>query len=246
MRSKVIVLLFMLIFSTSFSIEIKMEEKRNLENNILKKEIELKELKKLLAKLQKKKDKEKNPKIGLVLSGGGAKGLAHVGVLKVLEEYNIQIDYITGTSFGSIIGALYASGYTASEIEKIVYGIDWNSYKSNKQDREYTSLFSKSEKEKYFLNLKIDKNRELRFPKGVLTGQSFYLELKSLLAKVEKIDDFDDLKIPFRAITTNINTGSEEAQGKGDLAKAVFKSMAFPTVFEPIEDDGQFYVDEEW
>lgn len=243
MSSKAIILLFMLIFSTSFSIEIKMEERRNLEKDISNKEIELKELKKLLEKLEKKKDEDKNPKIGLVLSGGGAKGLAHVGVLKVLEEYNIQIDYITGTSFGSIIGALYASGYTANEIEKIVYGIDWNSYKSNRQDREYISLLSKSEKEKYFLNLEVDKNWELRFPKGVLTGQSFYLELKSLLARVEGVDDFDNLKIPFRAITTNINTGNGEAQGKGDLAKAVFKSMAFPTVFEPIEDDGEFYVD---
>lgn len=244
MRFRIVVLLFGLIFLTGFSDDIGEQRLKILQQEISDKEKELEKLKILQRDLLKKKESvERIPKIGLVLSGGGAKGAAHIGVLKILEEYNIHIDYITGTSFGSIVGALYAAGYTADEIEAIILNIDWDSFKNDNQARKYTSIVNKDEREKYCFNLQIDGNWKLKFPRGVLTGEAFYLELKSLFRGVEEIDDFDDLQIPFRAIATNINTGERQAMAKGDLAKAVFMSMTIPTVFEPVKDNGEFYID---
>ncbi|MCS5420566.1 MULTISPECIES: patatin-like phospholipase family protein [Psychrilyobacter] len=244
MRFKIVIFLFGLMFLTGFSEAMGYHKLKILEQKISGKEIELEKLKVLHQEvLEKKENMERPPKIGLVLSGGGAKGAAHVGVLKILEEYNIHIDYITGTSFGSIVGALYAAGYTADEIEKIILNIDWDSFKNDNQARKYTSIVDKDKREKYCFNLEIDENWKLKFPKGVLTGRAFYLELKSLFIRVEEVDDFDNLQIPFRAIATNINTGERQAIGKGDLAKAVFMSMTIPTIFEPVKDDGEFYID---
>ena len=122
MKFKIAIFLFALIFLTGYSEEIGNGKLKILEQKISGKETELEELKVLYSELlEKNKNMETSPKIGLVLSGGGAKGVAHIGVLKMLEEYNINIDYITGTSFGSIVGALYAVGYTADEIEKIIF-----------------------------------------------------------------------------------------------------------------------------
>lgn len=244
MRFKIVIFLFGLIFLVGYSEEIGNRKVKILEQKISGKEVELEELKVLYQELLEKNEKmETSPKIGLVLSGGGAKGVAHVGVLKMLEEYNIHIDYITGTSFGSIVGALYAAGYTADEVEKIIFNIDWDSFKNDKQGRKHTSFKSKAGKEKYILNLGVDKDYNLKLPKGVLTGEAFYLELKSLFMRVEGIDDFDDLKIPFRAVSTNINTGERYVAGEGDLAKAVFMSMAIPTILDPVEHNGEYYVD---
>jgi len=244
MRFKIVIFLFGLIFLIGYSEEIGDRKVKILEQKISGKEMELEELKVLYQELlEKKGNMEGAPKIGLVLSGGGAKGVAHIGVLKMLEEYNIPIDYITGTSFGSIVGALYAAGYTVAEMEEIILNMDWDSFKNDKQARKYTSIVDKIEREKYFINLEIDENWKLKFPKGVLTGEAFYLELKSLFMRVEEVDNFDNLQIPFRAIATNINTGESQAMGEGDLAKAIFMSMAIPTVFEPVKDNGEFYID---
>ncbi len=244
MRFKIVIFLFGLIFLIGYSEEIGDRKVKILEQKISGKETELEELKILYQELlEKKENMEMSPKIGLVLSGGGAKGAAHIGVLKMLEEYNIPIDYITGTSFGSIVGALYAAGYNVAEMEEIILNMDWDSFKNDKQARKHTSIVEKIEREKYFINLEIDENWKLKLPKGVLTGEAFYLELKSLLMRVEGIDNFDNLEIPFRAIVTNINTGESQAMGEGDLAKAVFMSMAIPTVFEPVKDNGEFYID---
>ncbi len=244
MRFKLVIFLFGLIFLTGYSEEIGDRKVKILEQKISGKEMELEELKVLYQELlEKKENMETSPKIGLVLSGGGAKGAAHIGVIKMLEEYNIPIDYITGTSFGSIVGALYVAGYTVAEMEEIILGMDWDSFKNDKQARKYTSIVDKIEREKYFMNLEIDENWKLKFPKGMLTGEAFYLELKSLFMRVEGVDNFDNLQIPFRAIAANINTGQSQAMGEGDLAKAVFMSMAIPTIFEPVEDNGEFYID---
>ena len=189
------------------------------------------------------KDPDTRPKIGLVLSGGGAKGAAHVGVLRVLEEHNIPIDYISGTSIGSIVGALYASGYTVEELEEIILTLDWKGLFKDSPERENQSVQEKLELEKYFISLEIDENYNLKFPKGVLRGEAMYLTLKELLWRSEGITDFDELPIPFRAVTTNLQTGEAVSISEGSLALAAFKSMAIPTALDPVKDGENFYVD---
>jgi len=248
MKHKIIFIVFLIIFTNTFSNEVIIPNDSSkiklVDSKISEKELELKKLKDLRTELQEKKDQMDFPiKVGLVLSGGGAKGMAHIGAIRVLEEYGIQVDYITGTSFGSIVGALYAIGYTPDEIEKIMLEMNWEDFKNDNHDRRHTSLKYKVQKEKYFFNLEVDDHYTLKIPKGVLSGEAFYLELKKLLLPAEGITDFDDLPIPFRAISTNINNGNRNVVGEGDLAKAVFMSMAIPTILDPVEDNGEYYVD---
>ena len=155
--------------------------------------------------LKTPKNPEKRPKIGLVLSGGGAKGAAHVGVLRVLEEYNIPIDYISGTSTGSIIGAMYTSGYSVDEMEDLLLTLDWKSIWDDSPQREFMGLQEKLEIEKYPLSLEIGENYRVKLPKGASHGQSIYMTLKKLLWRSEEIRDFDELPIPFRTVTTNLH-----------------------------------------
>ncbi len=190
-----------------------------------------------------KKINGKRPKIGLALSGGGSRGAVHIGVLKVLEEHNIPIDYIAGTSVGSIIGAFYTVGYTPQEIEDIVISLNWEELFKDTPERKFIPLRDKMRTDKYFLNIEIDDNFNLRFPKGALRGENMYLTLKSILWRAEGVKDFDDLPIPYRAMTTNLQTGEAVMISKGDLAKAVFKSMAIPTALDPIEENGEYFID---
>jgi len=251
MRCRGIFLIFNLIFLVAFAEVDQDQDLRIVDQKIEKKEKELEKLERELEGLRSLRREisdtirinETRPKIGLVLSGGGAKGAAHIGVIRVLEEYGIPIDYITGTSFGSLIGALYTSGYTPDEMEEIILTMDWASFRGGEQAREYTSIASKLHYEKYFLSLGLDETYNLRFPKGVMSGKAFYLELKSLLWRMEGITDFDDLPIPYRAVATNLNTGERYVVEEGDLAKAAFMSMALPTLFDPVKEGEEFYVD---
>ncbi len=245
MRRKVILLIFNMFFLFSFAqVQQEEEQLKAVDQRIEKLENELRELRALRAEINSSIRLNKNrPKIGLVLSGGGAKGAAHVGVIRVLEEYGIPIDYITGTSFGSLVGALYTSGYTPDEMEEIILTMDWDSFKGDQLAREHSSIVAKGQHEKYFLSLGLDEDYNLKFPKGVFTGTDFYLKLKSLLWRTEGITDFDDLPIPYRAVSTNLNTGERYVVGEGDLAKAAFMSMAIPTILDPVEEGGEFYVD---
>lgn len=245
MRRKVTLLIFNMIFFFSFAqIHQEEEQLKAVDQRIEKLERELEELRTLRAEISSTiRSNKSRPKIGLVLSGGGAKGAAHVGVIRVLEEYGIPIDYITGTSFGSIVGALYTAGYTPDEMEEIILTMDWDSFKGDQLAREHSSIVAKGQHEKYFVSLGLDEDFNLKFPKGVFSGTDFYLKLKSLLWRTEGITDFDDLPIPFRAVATNLNTGERYVIGEGDLAKAAFMSMAIPTILDPIEEDGEFYVD---
>jgi len=244
MRWKIVFLIFNLIFLVASAEVEDGQDLRIIDQKIKQMEKDLEELKTLRKEIsQRVKEDKGHPKIGLVLSGGGAKGAAHIGVIRVLEEYKIPIDYITGTSFGSIVGALYTAGYTPDEIEEIILNMDWDSFKGEDQAREYSSIISKGQYEKYFLSLDMDEDFNLKFPKGVFSGEAFYLKLKSLLWRTEGITDFDDLPIPYRAVTTNLNTGERYVVGDGDLAKAAFMSMAIPTILDPVEENGEFYVD---
>ena len=146
---------------------------------------------------------KKQPKVGLVLSGGGAKGFAHVGVLKEIEKAGIQIDYIGGTSMGAIVGGLYAAGYSASQIEKIIKDTDFYSLLQDKNPRNTEPFFEKEHGEKYSIVLPIDKGK-IGLPQGVSKGQNILSFLTELLAPVDSISDFSKLPIPFFCIAADL------------------------------------------
>lgn len=218
---------------------------------------EIEKLKLQQATLEKLKDKiladsiniskplplNKNPKIALVLSGGGAKGAAHIGVLKVIDKLKIPIDIVVGTSVGSIIGGMYSIGYSPLEIEKLVDSLKFDELLTKDNNRKLKALIEKIDEDKYPLSLSIDKDFNLKFPMGVTDGEYAYLQLKSIFGKAESITDFSKFPINFSAISTNLQTGKGVKIDSGDLALATFKSMAIPTFLDPINDDGIFYVD---
>ncbi|WP_457665850.1 patatin-like phospholipase family protein [Thiolapillus sp.] len=184
------------------------------------------------------------PKIGLVLSGGGARGAAHVGVLKVIEELHIPIDYIAGTSMGAIIGGLYASGMSPEEIEKALADIDWLDVLSDSPKRKDLSFRRKREDEEFLVRSAAGfNNGELELPQGLLQGQKLLLLLKSLTLPVATVHDFDQLRIPFRALATDISTGQAVVLKKGDLALSMRASASIPSAFAPVEIDGKLLVD---
>ena len=176
------------------------------------------------------------PKIGLVLSGGGAKGFAHLGVLKILEENHIPIDYISGTSIGALIGVLYSAGYTVSEIEKIVDSLDPSIFFTDKIKREDLPMEEKVFSERYTFSLPL-KNFKIDLPQSLIPGQNVYMFLKKYLWETRKIRDFNQLPIPVHILTTNINTGEEVVLTSGDIVKALSASMALPAFFHPIKWD---------
>ena len=183
----------------------------------------------------------KRPKIGLVLSGGGAKGFAELGVLKVLEENKIPIDYISGTSIGALIGVLYSSGYSTSEIENIVKTMDTSIFFADKIKREDLPMEEKIFSERYALSIPFE-DYKLSLPKSLISGQSVYMTLKKHLWDTKDIRNFKDLPIPVHIMTTNINTGEEVVLKKGDLVKALASSMALPAFYNSISWEEEGYV----
>ena len=184
------------------------------------------------------------PKIGLALSGGGARGAAHVGVLKVLEELKIPVDYIAGTSMGAVVGGLYALGMSSDDIAKQLEFIDWETVFNDKPERPERSQRRKDDDRLYLVKGKVGVGKQgLRVPKAVVQGQKFDLILKALTLPVTKISHFDDLPIPYRAVAMDLATGEEVVIEQGDLSIAMHASMAIPAAFSPIELDGQLLVD---
>ncbi|KTC33359.1 hypothetical protein AO265_16100, partial [Pseudomonas sp. ABAC61] len=185
------------------------------------------------------------PKIGLVLSGGAARGLAHVGVLKALEEQGIRIDAIAGTSMGAVIGGLYASGYQIDELEKLALGIDWKQALSDAPPREDVPFRRKQDDRDFLVKQKLSfrDDGSLGLPLGVIQGQNLALLLESKLAHASDTRDFDQLPIPFRAVATDIATGEKVVFRKGHLPQVIRASMSIPAVFAPVELDGRLLVD---
>jgi len=183
----------------------------------------------------------KNPRIGLSLSGGGAKGFSHVGVLKVIDSLGIKIDYISGTSMGAIVGGLYASGYTGKDIEKIVMDTDFYSLITDPKTRQETTFFNKSV-DKYLLTIPL-KNGKVSFPSSISTGQRNIYLLKELMKNVSTIDDFSKLPIPFLCVATNLESGEMKVFEKGDLVSSILASSAFPSLLEPVKIGDSIYVD---
>lgn len=193
------------------------------------------------------------PKVGLVLSGGGAKGAAHIGVLKYIEETGIPIDYIAGTSMGSIVGGLYALGYTSDEILSIIAEVDWDRLISNQVDRKKISYERKSESRSQLVTIPFSMGtdqEELQtrsfknsLPTGIVSGDNLINLFNSLSVGYSDPVDFKDLPTPFLCIATNMLNGGEDVLNKGVFSKSIRASMAIPILFDPVNIDDILYAD---
>src|SRR5690606_3063974 len=182
------------------------------------------------------------PKVGLVLSGGGAKGLAHIGALKMIDSAGVKVDYIGGTSMGAIIGALYAAGYSSNELDSIFRSMDFSSLIQDDVPRGAKSFQEKENSERYALTLPFTDFR-VSFPQAISGGQNIFNELVRLLYHVKDVDDFNKLPIPFLCVATNMETGEGVILDKGYLPEAILASGTFPSLFEPAEIDGKILID---
>lgn len=182
------------------------------------------------------------PKVGLVLSGGGAKGLAHIGALKKIEEAGVKIDYIGGTSMGAIVGALYASGYSAQELDSIFRKTDFTRLIQDNVPRSAKTFYEKEDSERYALSLPFE-NFKVSFPQAISSGQNIYNLLVQLLFHVKDVQDFGKLPIPFLCMATNVETGEEILLDRGYLPEAIVASGTFPSLFEPAEINEQILID---
>lgn len=187
----------------------------------------------------------RRPKIGLVLSGGGAKGVAHIGALKVLEEAHIPIDYICGTSMGAIVGGLYAIGYNAEELDSIVRAQDWMFLFTDRLDRTHRSLQSKRQNDIYLLSVPFNHNQKIKLaqPAGIMKGQSILNKFSDLTLGYHDMQTFDSLPIPFSCIAADLISGQEVVMRQGSLPLAMRTSMSVPGFFEPIRKDSMVMID---
>ncbi|MCF6756328.1 patatin-like phospholipase family protein [Pseudomonas balearica] len=185
------------------------------------------------------------PRTGLVLSGGAARGLAHIGVLKALEEQGVRIDAIAGTSMGAVIGGLYASGYTVAELEQLARTLDWRQVLSDDPPRPDVPFRRKQDDRDFLVKRKLSfrDDGSLGLPLGVIQGQNLALLLERLLVHVSDTRDFDRLPIPFRAVATDIANDQKVIFRSGHLPQAIRASMSIPAVFAPVEIEGRLLVD---
>ncbi|WP_420320677.1 patatin-like phospholipase family protein [Flagellimonas sp.] len=183
-----------------------------------------------------------NLKVGVVLSGGGAKGLAHIGALKIIDEAGIKVDYIGGTSMGAIVGALYASGYSGNELDSIFRTTDFSQLIQDNVPRGAKTFYDKEDSERYALSLPFT-NFNVSFPQAISGGQNIYNELVRLLFHVKDVQDFKKLPIPFLCIATNVESGEEVLLDSGYLPEVIMASGTFPSLFEPAEIEGDILID---
>ena len=185
-----------------------------------------------------------HPKTCLVLGGGGARGAAHIGVLKILEREHVPIDCITGTSMGAIVGGLYAAGYKADEIEAVLKGIDWKDMFNDDPPREELPMRRKEDELRFLGGIELGlRDGRIALPRGVIQGQKLQLLLRRLLLSTLQTQKFGDLPIPFRSVATDIGSGEKVVFGSGDLAMAIRASMSVPAAFAPIHYQNHFLVD---
>lgn len=193
------------------------------------------------------------PKVGLVLSGGGAKGAAHIGVLKYIEEAGIPIDYIAGTSMGSIVGGMYALGYSSDEILDIISDVDWDRLISNQVERQKISYINKTESRTQLITVPFSvgtdkeelQSRSFKnsLPTGIVSGDNLINLFNSLSVGYSDPIDFNDLPIPFLCIATDLMNGEAEVLDKGIFSKSLRASMAIPILFDPVKIDDTLYAD---
>jgi NTE family protein len=184
------------------------------------------------------------PRVCLVLSGGGARGMAHIGVLKVLEELKIPIDCIAGTSMGAVVGGLYASGMTAAQIDVTMRSVDWQEAFRDAPPRRDLAFRRKQDDRNFLVRLPLGlKHGQILLPKGFIQGQKLQETLRQLTLPFTSSTDFDQLPTPFRAVSTDLLTGNAVLMDKGDLAIAMRASISAPGVFAPVETQGRVLVD---
>ena len=184
------------------------------------------------------------PRICLVLSGGGARGMAHIGVLKVLEELKIPIDCIAGTSMGAVVGGLYASGMTAAQIDATMRSVDWQEAFRDAPPRRELAFRRKQDDRNFLVRLPLGlKHGQILLPKGFIQGQKLQQTLRELTLPFSKETDFDRLPTPFRAVATDLVSGNAVLLDKGDLAMAMRASISAPGIFAPVETEERLLVD---
>ncbi|MGF1671224.1 MAG: patatin-like phospholipase family protein [Balneolaceae bacterium] len=189
-----------------------------------------------------KPDIPDNPKVGLVLSGGGAKGIAHIGVLKVLEEAGVRIDYITGTSMGSVIGGLYSIGYSADQLRDLVERSDFLELFTEKPSQRFTSIYQKEFSNQSIVSFPINK-RSIDLPVGIIKGQNLYMILSNLTWPAHGVNSFDTFPIPFAAVATDLETGEPVVMRSGYLPDALRASISIPSLMTPHIVDGKALID---
>lgn len=182
-------------------------------------------------------------KVAIVLSGGGAKGISHIGILKVLEEAGIPIDYVVGTSMGSIVGGLYSIGYTPQMLDSLARAQDWMFLLTDRLERPALSFPEKEKADKYLLTLPINRDKKKLIPSGLIKGQNIYSLFCDLTAGYHQRTDFSQLPIPFACVATDIVSGKPVVLDKGNLPLAMRASMAIPGVFTPIQLDSMLLID---
>ncbi len=184
------------------------------------------------------------PRVGLVLSGGSAHGFAHVGVLKVLEQLRVPVDVVAGTSMGSVVGGLYASGLSPAEMERIVLTTDWEDLLDDRPSRDRLSFRRKQDDVLNYVDLEMGLGRKgISFPSGLIAGQKLGFLLKALTLGTVGVARFDDLPLPFRCVATDIATGEKVVLSDGSLAEAIRASMSIPGVFSPVPRGARLLVD---
>lgn len=213
----------------------------------LRKDVDLKNNKKNLKNEESDINKknvvnQEDKKIGLVLSGGTAKGLAHIGILKVLDEEKVPIEYVTGTSMGSIIGGMYSVGYTPEEIEEIAISMDWMSLFSDKIERKDKGAVRNSIEDKNSTVIPI-KNFMPKLPSGVVGGKTASQRLNELFYGALRVEDFRKFPRKFAAVATDLESGEGVMIDKGSIATAIRESLSIPSVFAPIRDGKRLYID---
>ncbi|HAS6879914.1 TPA: patatin-like phospholipase family protein [Vibrio parahaemolyticus] len=192
----------------------------------------------------KNKDTPTRPKVAVVLAGGGAKGAAHIGVLKALEEMHIPVDIITGTSMGAYVGGLYATGMSADEIESFIYSVDWNSGYRDRVDRSQRRVRDKEYEDRYQITTDLGlRFGEVRAPTGVVQGQNMLRVLRETTGNLGRFDSFDELAIPYRSVATDILELDEVVIGNGYLVDAMMASMSVPGALPPYKLNGHMLVD---
>ena len=186
------------------------------------------------------------PKIGLALGGGGARGTAHIGVIRMLEQLHIPIDYVAGTSMGSIIGGLYSCGYTPDQMEKLIGSIPWDTLFRDAPERKDQSFRQKEDDFERLIPFEFGLNLKkggLLLPPGLIAGSKLGFVLETATMPCSSVTDFSQLRIPFRAVATDIQTGKAYVMSSGNLARVIRASMAIPAGFTPVEIDGHMLID---